>query len=101
MAVISISRTHALSHKKAKEVADKMACDLKQRFDLDYGWNGDDVDFKRSGINGRMHVGKDAISLTVNLGLLLTPLKPAIEREIHAALDKLIEAPTTPKSRGG
>ena len=89
MAVISIAKKHALSHKKAKDVADKIARDLKKRFQLDYAWEGDDVDFERPGVSGRMHVGKDRISLDVKLGFLLTPLKPAIEREIHAALDKL------------
>jgi len=90
MAVISIAKKHALSHKKAKDVADKVAKDLKARFELAYAWEGDDVDFQRPGVTGRMHVGKDTISLDVKLGFLLTPLKPAIEREIHAALDRLL-----------
>lgn len=94
MAVISIAKQHALSHSKAKDVAESIAMDLKKRFDLDYAWLGDDVDFRRPGVAGRMHVGKDTISLDVRLGLLLTPLKPAIEREIHAALDKLVSPAT-------
>src|SRR5688500_18123983 len=89
MAGISIARKHKLSHRKAKDVAEKIAKDLKKRFALDYAWDGDDVDFERPGVSGRMHVGTDTISLDVNLGFLLTPLKPAIEREIHAALDTL------------
>jgi hypothetical protein len=36
-----------------------------------------------------MLVGASDIRLDVKLGLLLTPLKPSIEREIHAQLDKL------------
>ena len=90
MAVISIARKHALSHKKAKDVADKIAKDLKKRFELDYAWNGDDVDFERPGVAGRIHVGRDSISINVKLGFLLIPLKPAIEREIHSALDKVV-----------
>ena len=92
MAVISVARKHKLSHRKAKDAAEKIAKELKQRFSLDYAWDGDDVDFERPGVSGRMHVGKDTISLDVNIGFLLTPLKPAIEREIHAALDS-IDAP--------
>jgi putative polyhydroxyalkanoate system protein len=92
MAVISIARKHKLSHRKARDAADKIARDLKKRFALDYAWEGDDVAFERPGVSGRMHVGKDTIALDVNLGFLLMPLKPAIEREIHAALDG-IEAP--------
>ena len=90
MATISISRKHALTHKKAKAVAEKIAKDLNKRFDLDYEWSGDRVEFERPGVSGQMRVAKDHIALDVNLGWLLTPLKPTIEREITAQLDKLI-----------
>lgn len=90
MATISIARKHALSHKKAKAVAEKIAKDLNKRFELAYEWEGDHVDFERPGVSGRMLVGKDQISLDVSLGWLLTPLKPAIEREITSQLDKLL-----------
>jgi putative polyhydroxyalkanoate system protein len=90
MPSISIAKKHHLSHKKAKDVAERIAQDLNRRFDLDYAWSGDHVDFERPGVSGRMHVGKDRITLDVSLGLLLTPLKPVIEKEIHAQLDRLI-----------
>ena len=94
MPSISIAKPHALSHRKAKDVAERLAKDLQQRFDLAYEWDGDDVTFERSGVSGRMHVGRTAITLDVKLGFLLTPLKPAIEREIHAQLDKLASTKT-------
>src|SRR5205085_2982085 len=90
MARISIARKHRLSHKKAKDAADKIARDLKSRFALDYAWDGDRIDFERPGVTGCMHVRKDQIDLDVSLTFLLTPLKPAIEREIHAQLDRLL-----------
>ena len=99
MATISIGKKHHYSHKKAKEVADKIAKDLKQRFELAYAWDGDHVNFERPGVTGRMLVGKDRISLDVRLGFLLTPLKGAIEREIHAQLDELITE-DKPAARG-
>jgi len=89
MAKISIGAKHHLSHPKARAAAERLAKDLEQRFDLAWDWEGDDVHFERPGVSGRMHVGKTEITLDVRLGLLLTPLKPAIEREIHAQLDKL------------
>lgn len=90
MATISIARKHSLTHKKAREVAEKIAKDLNTRFDLDYEWDGDHIDFGRPGVTGRMHVGKDRIKLDVQLGLLLGMLKPTIEREIDAQLDQLL-----------
>jgi putative polyhydroxyalkanoate system protein len=90
MATISIGKKHHLSHKKAKVVAEKIAKDLNKRFDLDYAWEGDHVEFERPGLSGRMHVGEDEIRLDVRLGLLLSMMKPVLEKEIHAQLDKLI-----------
>ena len=90
MPAISIAKQHKLSHARAKDAAERIAKDLKSRFELDYAWNGDDCEFRRPGVSGCMHVGHDTIRLDVKLGLLLTPLAPAIEREIHAALDRLV-----------
>jgi putative polyhydroxyalkanoate system protein len=89
VATITVSKRHNLSHKKAKAVAERLANDLEKRFDLAWSWEGDHVHFQRSGVSGSMHVGTTDIRLDVKLGFLLTPLKPAIEREIHAQLDKL------------
>jgi putative polyhydroxyalkanoate system protein len=90
MASISITRKHALSHRQAKAVAEKIAKDLRKRFELDYAWHGDHIDFERPGVSGQMHVGKDKIKIDVQLGLLLGMLKPTIEREIGAQMDKLL-----------
>ena len=96
MASIAIARKHQLTHKKAKEVAEKIAQDLNDRFDLTYAWEGDHIAFERPGVHGTLHVAHDTLELNASLGFLLTPLKPAIEREIHAQLDKLLAArPTT------
>jgi putative polyhydroxyalkanoate system protein len=92
MPSISIARAHALSHKKARSAAERIAKDLKARYGLDYAWEGDDVVFQRPGVSGRMHVGRNEVALDVQLGLLLTAIKPAIEREIHAQLDELFAA---------
>jgi putative polyhydroxyalkanoate system protein len=90
MASISIARKHRLSHKKAKDAAEQIARDLKSRFSLDYAWNGDRIDFERPGVSGSMLVRKDQIQLDVSLSFLLTPIKPSIEREIQAQLDRLL-----------
>ena len=90
MATISIARKHTLSHRKAKAVAEKIAKDLNKRFDLDYEWEGDHVNFARPGVTGRMLVGKDRLKLDVELGFLLSMLKPVIEKEIVSQLDSLV-----------
>ena len=89
MPTISITRKHGLPQKKAKTAAEKIAKELQKRFGLDYGWNGDKIEFERPGVSGTMSVGKDRITLHAELGWLLTPLKPKIEDEIVAQLDKI------------
>ena len=101
MATISVSKMHHLTHAKAKGVAEKIAKDLHRKFDLACTWDGDNCHFERSGLNGKMHVGKDRITLDVKLGFLLSAVAPSIERAIHEELDGIVGAPEgKPASKG-
>jgi putative polyhydroxyalkanoate system protein len=91
VSAISIRRRHSLDHKQAKNAADKVARDLKERFDLDYAWEGDHIAFRRPGLSGSLHVGKNEVSLEAQLSFLLTPLKGPIEQAIHRELDALFK----------
>jgi putative polyhydroxyalkanoate system protein len=82
MAKLSIARKHQLSHKKAKDAAQKVADDLKARFELTYAWRGNEIEFNRPGLSGKMHVGKDEVRLDCELGLMLSLLRPVLEAEI-------------------
>jgi len=88
MARIAIEKGHHLSHKKAREAAEKVAIDLKKRFELEYRWNGDAIEFERPGLEGALHVGKEDVRLDCELGFVLSLLKPAIETEVHKEFDK-------------
>lgn len=83
MARLSIARKHSLSHKQARAAAQKVADDLKDRFDLRYEWRGDSISFERTGLSGEMHVGKSEVRLDCELGMLLSLLKSKLEAEIH------------------
>ncbi len=58
MALIAIAKKHHLSHKKAKEAAEKVAEDLNARFDLEYAWKGDNIEFRRPGPHRRVARGQ-------------------------------------------
>ncbi len=88
MATISIAKKHHLSHKQAKAAAQRVADELKDRFDLHYAWRGDSIQFERAGLSGEMHVGPNEVRLDCELGLLLTLIKPKLEAEIHKEFDK-------------
>ena len=82
MARLSIARKHQLTHKKAKDAAQKVADDLKARFELTYAWRGNEIEFNRPGLSGKMHIGKDEVRLDCELGLMLSLLRPVLEAEI-------------------
>lgn len=89
MPTISITRAHKLARAEARAAAEKIARDLKERFDLACEWDGDELSFARPGLSGSMHVGQSNVQLDVQLGFLLIPLKGPIEREIDKELDAL------------
>ena len=93
MALIAIAKKHSLSHQKAKAAAGKVAQDLNARFDLEYSWRGDHIEFKRPGLTGALHVGKEAVRLDCELGFMLSLLKPAIEAEVHKQFTKYFGKP--------
>ena len=53
-----------------------------------YRWNGDTLEFKRSGADGSIAVGEDTVRVELKLGLLLSTMGGMIQREIEQVLDK-------------
>jgi putative polyhydroxyalkanoate system protein len=88
MGTLSIARKHQLSHKKAKEAAQKVAEDLQERFDLNYEWHGDCIEFERPGLRGELTVAANEVRLECELGFLLSALKPMLEAEINKEFSK-------------
>ena len=93
MALIAIAKKHSLAHPKAKAAAEKIAVDLNKRFDLDYAWKGDHIEFSRTGLKGALHVGKESVRLNCQLGLMLSLLKPTIEAEVEKQFAKYFGKP--------
>lgn len=88
MSEISIQRTHGMSLKKARSATEQIAAELAEEFSIEYGWNGNTLDFHRSGVTGTMVVDKKTIQISAKLSFLLRPLKSRIEREIHRFCDE-------------
>lgn len=88
MARLSVAKKHHLSHQQAKSAAQKVADDLKERFELGYEWQGDAIVFERPGLSGEMHISRNEVRLDCELGLVLSLLRPKLEAEIHKEFDK-------------
>lgn len=90
MSQIQIKRLHQRSQPDARKLADDVAADLAEQFDVAYEWEGDTLHFERPGINGQILVNDTHIEIDARLGLLLFALKPAIEKEVNRYLDTVL-----------
>lgn len=92
MAKITIERPHALGRELAREKAEQLAERLARQYDVRYRWNGDSLEFKRSGADGRIEVHENSVRVQLSLGLLLSAMSSSIKREIEEVLDKNLQA---------
>jgi putative polyhydroxyalkanoate system protein len=82
MSNIDISARHTMNLEGAQAAADDLAQDLAEKFDVDYGWDGDFIHFERPGVDGSIEVSERVIHIQARLGLLLMFLQARIEEEI-------------------
>ncbi|HAD09476.1 MAG TPA: polyhydroxyalkanoic acid system protein [Porticoccaceae bacterium] len=91
MAKIRVQRDHQLSLDTVRETADELADQLRKRFGGSYGWQGDELSYKRSGVDARIICSKQDIVVDVKLkGLMMSALRGTIESEIKTSLDKYL-----------
>jgi len=88
MPSIDIRRKHSKPMKDARKAVESVAEKIAERFDVEYAWSGNVLNFERSGVSGRIELVKGEVSVIANLNFLLLALRGPIEREIHAQIDK-------------
>lgn len=86
MPAIDIRHSHSLPLAKARKAVDDVAKKLSERFDMEYGWDGDTLAFSRSGVDGKIALSPKQLHVTAQLGFLLSALKGPIEAEIRRVL---------------
>jgi putative polyhydroxyalkanoate system protein len=82
VSTIDIHARHALSHEEALTAADELSRDLSEKFGIDYGWEGEVIQFERPGVHGSITVREKELRIQAELGFLLMMLKGPIEEEI-------------------
>lgn len=88
MGDINIRHPHSLSLPRAREAVEQAAQRLSEKFGIEYAWNGDAVDFRRSGLDGRIALTPAELHVTARLGFLLSAMKGPIESEIRRVLEQ-------------
>ena len=86
MSRIDIRHPHALPKAKAKKAIDEVAKKLAERFQMECAWDGDILNFTRSGVDGQIELGKDDLHVHAKLGFLTAMFKEPIEGEIKRVL---------------
>lgn len=88
MARIDIQHPHSKTPAQARKAIEGVAKKLSERFDMDYDWDGDTLNFSRSGVEGRIALLTDTLRVTATLGFLLSAMKGPIEAEIRRVLSE-------------
>ena len=88
MASIDNQHPHTLAPPRARQAVQEIADKLADRFGAECRWDGDILDFTRSGIDGRIALLPGQVHVTAQLGFLLGAMKGPIEAEIRRVLDE-------------
>lgn len=88
MASIDIQHAHTMAPAHARQAVQEVADKLAERFGVEYQWNGDILNFTRSGIDGRIALLPEQLHVSAQLGFLLGAMKGPIEAEIRRVLDE-------------
>lgn len=88
MSNIDIRHAHSLPHATARKAVQEVADKLAERFGIDYRWDGDTLNFARSGVDGKIDLAPNSLRVTASLGFLMSAFKTPIEAEIRRVLDE-------------
>ena len=88
MADIDIRHRHDRRKAEARAAVERIAEHIAEKFDVDFHWDGDTLNFDRSGVHGLISLLSKEIHVTAHLSFLLAMLKGPIEAEIRRYLDE-------------
>ena len=88
MSRIDIRHAHALPKAKARKAIEEVAKKLAERFQMDWDWTGDVLNFSRSGVDGHIELGTKDLHVHAKLGFLTAMFKEPIENEIKRVLQE-------------
>lgn len=82
MAEISIVQQHHLSPEQARTAAQQVADRLAAEYDLECGWEGDVLQFERSGVHGTLTLEPGQAEIFIKLGFLMSAFAAMIEAKV-------------------
>ncbi len=98
MSDITLVENHTLTMERAREVAQQVAEQMKADYEVGYAWEGDVLNFKRSGVSGTLALTEGRAQLDVTLGFMLKGFRKKIEEQVGRNMHKLFSADATPQA---
>jgi putative polyhydroxyalkanoate system protein len=89
MSDITLVENHTLTMPQAREVAQKVADQMKTDYEVGYVWEGDVLNFKRSGVSGTLALSDGRAQLDITLGFMLKGFRKKIEEQVGKNMHKL------------
>lgn len=95
MSDITLVEKHTLTMAQAREVAQQVAEQMKKDYEIGYAWEGDVLNFKRSGVSGTLALADGQATLDIALGFMLKGFRKKIEEQVGRNMHKLFSADAT------
>ena len=92
MSDITLVEHHALTMTQARAVAQQVAEQMQADYEIGYTWEGDVLNFKRSGVSGTLALTDGQARLDITLGFMLKGFRKKIEEQVGRNMHKLFAA---------
>ena len=90
MAGFQIRKSHSMGRERLREAARGLARELEEAHGVRAHWEGDSVRIRGSGVDGKLTLGEDDLLVSVELGLLASAFKGALQSEVQRFLDEYV-----------
>lgn len=92
MAALVFERAHTLSVEAARAVAQRLADEMRTDYGVESHWEGDVLQFSRTGLSGTLKVDHESVRLDAQLGFLFSAFKPRIEASMATNFERYFGA---------
>jgi putative polyhydroxyalkanoate system protein len=86
MSTLHVSHTHGLGAQVARARLDDLAARLAGSLQASCSWVGEELQFSRQGVTGRVEVTDDAVQVRIVLEGALRALRAGLAREVQRQL---------------
>ena len=82
MADINIVQAHQLAPEQARAAAQQVVDKLAEQFELSCRWEGDELHFDRTGVNGKLTLAPNEARVQLTLGLFYGAFAGVVEAKL-------------------